>query len=81
MTLYLIATGVSLLAAVLAWIRTRRLTRRLERLTESYWDVRYELGQLSARVARAEALNQPVEEPSARPAGVAHFVPLSSLKR
>lgn len=81
MALYWILTGVALLLAVLAWMRIRRLTKRLERLTESYWDVRYELGQLSARVARAETASQPVQEPPGRPAGAGSFVPLSSLKR
>jgi hypothetical protein len=64
------------------FLRARRVARRLERLTESYWELRYEYGQLRARVTRLEP---PVPEPAtdlqeaARPAG--NFVPLSSLKR
>jgi hypothetical protein len=76
-------TGAALLFGVGAFLRTRRVTRRLERLTESYWELRYEYGQLRARVARLEP---PVTEPGtselpepARPAS--NFVPLSSLKR
>jgi hypothetical protein len=75
--------GAALLFAVGAFLRARRVARRLERLTESYWELRYEYGQLRARVARLEP---PVTEPGtkdspemARPAG--NFVPLSSLKR
>jgi hypothetical protein len=64
--------------AVVAVERARRLSRRLERLKESYWDLRYEFGQLQARVTRLEA-ERPI---SAGAAGAAsNFVPLSSLKR
>jgi len=74
-------TGAALLFAVGAFLRARRVARRLERLTESYWELRYEYGQLRARITRLEP---PVAEPGppdpqARPAG--NFVPLSSLKR
>ena len=75
--------GAALLCALGAFLRARRVARRLERLTESYWELRYEYGQLRARVTRLEP---PVTEPGTsdphepvRPAG--NFVPLSSLKR
>jgi len=78
--------GAALLFAVGAFLRARRVARRLERLTESYWELRYEYGQLRARVTRLEP---PVTETGAaggngpqeaqRPAS--NFVPLSSLKR
>jgi hypothetical protein len=77
--------GAALLFAVGAFLRARRVARRLERLTESYWELRYEYGQLRARVTRLEP---PVGEPEprelqepARAPGATHFVPLSSLKR
>jgi hypothetical protein len=74
-------TGAAVLLALGAHVRARRIARRLERLTESYWELRYEYGQLRARVTRLE----PPEADSA-PAGqpapaAANFVPLSSLKR
>jgi hypothetical protein len=75
--------GAAFLFGVGAFLRARRVARRLERLTESYWELRYEYGQLRARVTRLEP---PVPEPrttdlqeAARPAS--NFVPLSSLKR
>ena len=34
--------------------KARRLAKRLERLTESYWELRYEHGQLRARVNRLD---------------------------
>jgi hypothetical protein len=77
-----IVTLAAAVAAALAILRTRRMARRLERLQESYWDLRYELGQLQARVGRLEpggGRPAPPHEPS--PAGTTAFVPLSSLKR
>ena len=74
--------GVALVVAGLAIVRARRTARRLERLQESYWDLRYEIGQLQARLSRLEAdggAAAPTASPP--PAGTAAFVPLSSLKR
>ena len=65
------------LVAAVAVERARRLSRRLERLKESYWDLRYELGQLQARVTRLEA----ERSDQAPPPAANNFVPLSSLKR
>jgi hypothetical protein len=79
--------GAALLFALGAFLRARRVAKRLERLTESYWELRYEYGQLRARVARLEP---PATEPGTndaehppRPASnpASNFVPLSSLKR
>jgi len=80
-------TGAALLIAVGAFLRARRVARRLERLTESYWELRYEYGQLRARLTRLEPpvteagapRSDITQEAAARPAS--NFVPLSSLKR
>jgi hypothetical protein len=75
-------TAAAFLVAVVALLLARRAVRRLERLTESYWELRYESGQLKARVTRVETasgLREAVEEP--RPAVPTAFVPLSSLKK
>jgi hypothetical protein len=79
---------LAVLVAAAALLRARRLSRRVERLSESYWELRYEHGQLSARLARIEenagggernvsvaAAGVPL------PPGTAAFVPLSSLKK
>jgi hypothetical protein len=82
--------GAALLFGLVAYLRARRVAKRLERLTESYWELRYEYGQLRARVTRLEppATNPEASGPpemtdphqQTRPAGTT-FVPLSSLKR
>jgi hypothetical protein len=71
--------GAVLILTALAFERVRRLTKRLERLTESYWDLRYELGQLQSRVNRLEP-EQP-NAPAPPPPGTSAFIPVSSLKR
>jgi len=74
--------GAALLLALGAFLHARRVARRLERLTESYWELRYEYGQLRARVTRLEpAAADPEADLPTRPAGTTAFVPLSSLKR
>ena len=84
MTLHWLLTVAAVLAAARASARARRATKRLERLTESYWELRYDHGQLRARVTRldpdAETPSTPAE-PAAPKAGATQFVPLSSLKR
>ena len=73
--------GAALLVAGAALVKARRLARRLERLTESYWELRYEHGQLRARVNRLDP-EPPARGADAPPAtGGTAFVPLSSLRR
>ena len=75
-----IFVGLAALTAGWALARIRRLSKRLDRERESYWDLRYELGQLQARVARLEA-DRTAPAPASPPGGADAFVPLSSLKR
>jgi hypothetical protein len=78
-----LATGIALVVALAALLRARALARRLERLSESYWELRYEHGQLRSRIVRLEApdaASRPAPEPPAAAPQTA-FVPLSSLKR
>jgi len=85
LALHWLATSAALLLAAAALLRARRASKRLERLTESYWELRYENGQLRARVARLEPPDAASggSEPNqpARQDTTTHFVPLSSLKR
>ena len=80
--LWLLAAAAALVAAA-ALAKARRLAKRLERLTESYWELRYEHGQLRARVNRLDPEDTQARgatEP-ARDGGTTAFVPLSSLRR
>jgi hypothetical protein len=81
LTIQWLLTGAAVLVAVGALIKVRRLARRLERLTESYWELRYEHGQLRARVNRLDP--EPTRATAEAPplTGATAFVPLSSLKR
>jgi hypothetical protein len=83
----LLTVAATALAAV-AFVRARRANKRLERLTETYWELRYDHGQLRARLDRLDppastsstaAPGEP-HEPQMK-SGSANFVPLSSLKR
>jgi type II secretory pathway component PulJ len=83
LTLPFLLTTAALFIAAVALVRARRASRRLERLTESYWELRYEVAQMRARVARLEP--PPAPDPAEAGAGssgaATAFVPLSSLKR
>jgi len=66
-------------AAAAALLLVRRLSQRLDSLTHSYWELRYEQSRVRALVARLDPESATQEERPAAAAEVA-FVPLSSLK-
>jgi hypothetical protein len=70
-------------AIVAAWalLRARRVARRLDRLTDSYWELRYEYGQLRARVSRLEGGSESEQPAAGSEPAAGSFIPLSSLKR
>jgi hypothetical protein len=76
--LWLVA-GVSLLVAVLSWTRARRLARRVEELSERYWSLAYEVGELRVQLGRVTGDGP--GSPSAPTQGAQVFVPLKNLKR
>jgi hypothetical protein len=74
--------GGALALSVAAFVRTRRTTKRLERLTEAYWELRYEHGQLRSRLKALEPQQADADQDQVvRQTGATAFVPLSSLKR
>jgi hypothetical protein len=87
LTFPLVVAGVAVLIAVFALFRARRSAVRAERLSESYWELRYEVGQLKVRLNRVETaagLREP--EPDVEPDAPSSppkttFVPLSSLRK
>jgi len=80
-TVLWLLTGAGLAIAVAALMKARRVSRRLERLTESYWELRYEHSQLRARVTRLDPEQSAALADPQRADGATAFVPLSSLKR
>jgi hypothetical protein len=70
----LVVAAVALLIAVAALARARRIGRRLDQVVESYWELRYEFGQLRAHVDRLQG--KAPEEPG----GSTAFIPLSRLR-
>jgi hypothetical protein len=84
LTFHWVLTGAAVIVAVASLVKARRLAKRLERLTESYWELRYEHGQLRARVNRLDpetATSGAGTETAPVGTGATAFVPLSSLKR
>ena len=78
-----ILAGAALLVAIVSWIRARRTARRLEQLSQMYWELKYEQGELRVQLQRLEGAEParsptPPAPPGQRPEA---FVPLASLKR
>jgi hypothetical protein len=80
-----VIVAVAVVLAIGAVVRAWATGRQLSRLSESYWELRYEAGQLKARVSRLEiasGLRDPEPEASAPQAAPSvTFVPLSTLKK
>ncbi len=79
-----IVTTASLIAAVVSWSRARRIAKQLEQLSQMYWELKYEQGELRVRMDRqsgqaAGPAEPQTPVPTARPTEM--FVPLASLKR
>jgi hypothetical protein len=81
MTLQWFVTGAALLAALLAWAQARRTARRLERLSQMYWELKFQHGELRVELQRLNGNAPPAARPPAAAAPIEGFVPLSSLKR
>ena len=84
-----IVAGVALFLALAALGGVRRLSRKLDALNQSYWELRYDYTRLRSQLARldpdqalstgsGQAESQPSDAP--QPATVA-FVPLSSIRK
>jgi len=72
-------SGVSLLLAGMAWAASRSNARQLAQLSEQYWALKFEHGELKARLKALAPT--PEEQAAAQPPVQQTFVPLSSMKR
>ncbi|MBI4264520.1 MAG: hypothetical protein HY657_09105 [Acidobacteria bacterium] len=77
MTLQWIITGAALLVALVAWSRARRAARRLEQLSQMYWELKYQHGELRVQVQRLTG-DTPPSAPST-PGPDEAFIPIASL--
>jgi hypothetical protein len=76
-----VVAGLALIVAAIAWSATRRLTRRLDTLNQSYWELRYDYTRLRSQVSRLDPEQAEEESPAPAPAApTVSFVPLSSIK-
>jgi hypothetical protein len=82
MTLHWFVTGASLLVALIAFNQARRTAKRLDQLSQSYWELKYLNGELRVKLQQltGESAPQQTTTPTAAQ-GRDSFVPLSSLKR
>jgi hypothetical protein len=69
--LWMVAVG-ALLIALAAWVHARRTARQLAELTQMYWQLKFDHGELKAKV-------DPSQPPPPEPKST--FVPLTQLKR
>jgi hypothetical protein len=79
--LWILAVSGWLLAAA-AWVVARGASRRARQLHDMYWQLRYDHGELKARVdAGAPDTTAAAAAAPPRPAPGTQFVPLSQVKR
>jgi len=78
-----VVAGLALLVAGIALASTRRLSRRLDAMTQSYWELRYDYTRLRSQVSRLdpEQVDDRAHEQPQAPAASVSFVPLSSIKK
>jgi hypothetical protein len=83
MTLLWLITGASLVVAFVAWSQARRAQKRLDQLSQMYWELKYQQGELRAQLQRAGGATPLATPPSPAPPTPAGntFIPLTSLKR
>jgi hypothetical protein len=76
-----VVAGLGLLLAVAALVFVRRLSKRLDALNRSYWELRYEYTRLRSQLSQLAA--PAGAEPDAPPAASSSvsFVPLSTIRK
>jgi hypothetical protein len=76
-----VTAAVALAVAAASWMRAARLARKLEALTQSYWEVRYDFTRLRSQVARLDPETAATEAPPATSSASTTFISLSSMKK
>jgi len=81
MTLLWLITGASLAVALVALAQARRTARRLEQLSQNYWELKFQNGELRVQLQQLTGTQPPPADAPAASRGRDSFVPLASLKR
>ena len=80
-----VVAGSSLLMGLVALAWVRRLSRRLDALKQSYWELRYDYTRLRSQLSQLDPDNASSAgaEPAAPPAGspAVSYVPLSTMRK
>ena len=71
--------GVLLALSALAWVR--RVSRRLDTLTQSYWELRYDYTRLRSQLSRLDSEQPREPEAPPDPSPSVSFVPLSTIRK
>lgn len=74
-------SGLALLIAISAIVMVRRLARRLDGVTRSYWELRYEYTRLRSQLSRLDPEAEPAPTEPAAPAPSVSFIPLSTIRK
>jgi hypothetical protein len=81
-TLLWFVSAMSLALALVAWRHARRMAKRLDQLTQMYWELKYQYGELRVRLQHGPGPTRPADGvPPESAAGGGAFIPLTSLKR
>ena len=81
MILLWLVTGASLVVALIALGQARRTAKRLDQITQNYWELKYQNGELRAQLQQLTGGSTPEPPPIPASQGRDSFVPLASLKR
>jgi hypothetical protein len=73
--------GAALLLALALLGSVRRLSRKLDALNQSYWELRYDYTRLRSQVARLDPEHEDPQPPDAPQPEALTFVPISSMRK
>jgi hypothetical protein len=76
-----ILAAVALMLAAAGWLRAGRLARKLDALTQSYWELRYDFTRIRSQVSRLDPETVEADAPAAPPAGGGSYISLASIKK
>ena len=73
--------AAALAVAVASWVLARRNARRLTQLSQMYWELKYQHGELRALVQQVTGETSAPAPVPGPPPPADSFIPLASLKR